>query len=66
MLKTASGSGSWFGMKEMFGDDGYYARLQNGGAGDRFTLEQNGDYILTLQNAENGNVGSHSEDREDF
>ncbi|MBR6405032.1 MAG: SRPBCC family protein [Lachnospiraceae bacterium] len=66
VLKTASGSGSWFGMKEMFGDDGYYARLQNGGAGDRFTLEQNGDYILTLQNAENGNVGSHSEDREDF
>ena len=66
VLKTANSSGNWYGEKEMFGSDGVYQRLQSSNTSDRFTLERYGDYVLTLSNATDGNVGSQRENRGDF
>jgi len=66
ILKTATSSGNWYGEKEMFGSNGVYQRLQSSDSSDRFTLERYGDYVLTLSNATNGNVGSQRENRDNF
>ncbi|MBO4888143.1 MAG: tetratricopeptide repeat protein [Firmicutes bacterium] len=67
ILKTASSYGDWFGQKQMFGDNATYSRLTSTDAGsDRFALESNHDYILTLSHAEDGNVGNQSESMDSF
>ena len=66
VLKTAYGYGDWFGEKEMFGKEGSYSRLTASSDTDEFVLDSNTDYILTLQHAENGNVGSNSESMDTF
>lgn len=66
VLKTANSTGAWYGEKEMFGSNGVYQRLKSSDTSDHFTLERYGDYILTLRNADKGNVGSQREDRDDF
>ena len=67
-IKNAYGSGPWFGDKDMFGDNATYIKLMNGSS-DRFSLEANMIYTLTLRSstATGGNsVGSRSENRSDF
>ena len=66
ILKTATGKGNWYGEKQIFGDDGVYLRLLSDDTSDRFTLERFGEYVLTLRNADKGNVGSQREDRVDL
>ena len=66
ILKTASSSGNWYGEKEMFGPAGTYQRLKASGSSDRFELERYGDYVLTMNTSENGNVGSQKENMATF
>ena len=66
ILKTATGTGSWYGEKEMFGDSGSYQRLLYNSKSDRFPLEKNGEYVLTLNASVNGNVGSKKENMATF
>lgn len=66
VLKTANSTGDWFGEQEMFGSNGVYQRLKSSDSSDRFKLERNGDYVLTLRNASNGNVGSQRENMGTF
>lgn len=67
ILKTASSYGDWYGQKQMFGDNATYSRLTSTDAGsDKFVLENNNDYILTLSHAESGNVGNESESMDTF
>lgn len=65
ILKVASSKGEWYGENEMFGPNGVYQRLKNGSS-DRFTLERHGDYVLTMNVSENGNVGSQKENMSTF
>lgn len=64
-IKIAYSSGDWFGETDMFGDYGTYQRLKIDGA-DTFKLT-NGSWSLTLrQKVSNGNVGTASENRNNF
>ena len=66
VLKTATGKGSWYGEKEMFGDSGSYQRLLYNSGSDTFPLEKNGEYTLTLNVSSDGNVGSKKESMASF
>ena len=66
IMKTATGTGSWYGEKEMFGDSGTYQRLLYNSKSDRFTLQKNGEYVLTMNAKANGNVGSKKENPSSF
>lgn len=64
-IKVAYSDGDWFGETDMFGDKGVYQRLKIDGA-DSFKLTK-GSWELTLrQNVQNGNVGTSSENRNNF
>ncbi|MBQ6331465.1 MAG: zinc-ribbon domain-containing protein [Clostridia bacterium] len=64
-IKIAYSSGDWFGETDMFGDNGTYQRLKIDGA-DTFKLTK-GSWTLTLrQKVSNGNVGTTSENRNNF
>ena len=67
IFKAASGSGDWYGEKEMFGSSGTYSRLTSSETSYIFTLQSNNDYTLTLRTETgNGNVGSESENYTTF
>ena len=67
IFKAASGSGDWYGEKEMFGSKGTYSRLTSSSTSDIFTLKSNNDYTLTLRTETgNGNVGSQTENMNSF
>ncbi len=63
-IKIAYSSGSWFGETDMFGDNGTYQRLKVDGT-DSFKLTK-GDWKLTLRQSSDGNVGTSSENRNNF
>ena len=65
VLKTATGSGSWYGEKEMFGAAGVYQRLKSSGTSDQFKLDRGGDYVLTMR-VNDGNVASKNENMNTF
>jgi hypothetical protein len=63
-INVAYGS-EWWGEKDLFGPNGLYSQLLNGGS-NTFTFESNGSYELTLIVSSGGNVGSQSIGRNNF
>lgn len=70
LIKTAYGSGSWFGEKDMFGDEGTYLTMTSVGEETYFDLEKGYDYTISLRIAEEDITGesidSLPESRSDF
>ena len=65
MVKAAYGS-NWFGFDDMFGDDDAYYQTLILGDGYTYEFRANYDYTLTLRDANDGNVGTHNENRGSF
>ena len=66
IFKAAYGMGDWYGEKEMFGSKGTYQRLKSSDTSDIFTVS-GGSYTLTLRaSTGTGNVGTKSENRDNF
>jgi hypothetical protein len=64
-MKSAIGK-DWFGMKELFGDEGYYDKMIFDKNSEIITLKSNKIYTLTLRYAKNSNIGSQKIPRTDF
>lgn len=66
VIKAAYSDGSWYGEKEMFGENGIYQRLLFNGGDDEIKLKKNYKYTLTLRTSKNGNVGTTGENMNTF
>lgn len=64
-MKSAIGK-DWFGMKELFGDEGYYDIMIFEKNSEVITLKSSKIYTLTLRYAKNSNIGSKQIPRTDF
>ncbi|HHW93687.1 MAG TPA: zinc-ribbon domain-containing protein [Clostridiaceae bacterium] len=65
-IKAAYSFGSWFGEKDMFGDEGFYQVLKMSATSDLFQFKANYEYTLSLRTSKAGNVTTNKENRKDF